>query len=182
MITELYIDGEWRAPAAGGTFPVVDPATEEVIATVAGSDESWGGGATKPISKPSRSRATTVTSRGAGIWMQEREMHEREPDRHHPDQPEGSGRWQGTSSPRMTTHSYSMSRLAPGDDLVSRRVKEAMMPRELADVSDIVVLCRRRTAGARGDLRCDGLRAASKLLAIVTDDVGSRCVNCPHAG
>jgi betaine-aldehyde dehydrogenase len=35
MITELYIDGRWQAPAAGGTFPVVDPATEEVIAAVA---------------------------------------------------------------------------------------------------------------------------------------------------
>ena len=31
----LYIDGRWVAPAAGGTLPVVDPATEQVIAHVA---------------------------------------------------------------------------------------------------------------------------------------------------
>ena len=27
----LFIDGQWRTPAKGGTFPVVNPATEEVI-------------------------------------------------------------------------------------------------------------------------------------------------------
>ncbi|MEN3362175.1 MAG: succinate-semialdehyde dehydrogenase / glutarate-semialdehyde dehydrogenase [Mycobacteriales bacterium] len=33
--TDLRIGGEWRPAAAGGTFEVADPATEEVIATVA---------------------------------------------------------------------------------------------------------------------------------------------------
>jgi acyl-CoA reductase-like NAD-dependent aldehyde dehydrogenase len=32
---QLFINGEWRAPAAGQTIPVVNPATEEVIAEVA---------------------------------------------------------------------------------------------------------------------------------------------------
>ncbi|MBS0563261.1 MAG: aldehyde dehydrogenase family protein, partial [Proteobacteria bacterium] len=31
MRTELYIDGRWAAPALGGSFPVVNPATEEVV-------------------------------------------------------------------------------------------------------------------------------------------------------
>ncbi|MFT3972461.1 MAG: aldehyde dehydrogenase family protein [Amaricoccus sp.] len=31
MQTKLYIDGAWVAPAEGGTFPVIDPATEEVV-------------------------------------------------------------------------------------------------------------------------------------------------------
>ncbi len=31
MREKLFIDGQWMAPAAGGTFPVIDPATEETI-------------------------------------------------------------------------------------------------------------------------------------------------------
>jgi betaine-aldehyde dehydrogenase len=31
MRTELYIDGCWTAPAEGGTLPVINPATEEVV-------------------------------------------------------------------------------------------------------------------------------------------------------
>lgn len=31
MKTELYIDGRWTAPALGGRFPVINPATEAVI-------------------------------------------------------------------------------------------------------------------------------------------------------
>jgi len=31
MRSELYIDGKWVKPAKGGTFPVINPATEEVI-------------------------------------------------------------------------------------------------------------------------------------------------------
>lgn len=31
MRDRLFIDGKWQAPAKGGTFPVVDPATEEVV-------------------------------------------------------------------------------------------------------------------------------------------------------
>ena len=31
MQTELYINGQWVAPCEGGTFPVINPATEEVI-------------------------------------------------------------------------------------------------------------------------------------------------------
>ncbi|WP_449044780.1 aldehyde dehydrogenase family protein [Paracoccus versutus] len=31
MQTRLYINGEWVAPAEGGTLPVIDPATEEVF-------------------------------------------------------------------------------------------------------------------------------------------------------
>ncbi|QUS35272.1 NAD-dependent succinate-semialdehyde dehydrogenase [Falsirhodobacter algicola] len=33
--TQLFIDGTWRAARAGGTIPVIDPATEEQIGTVA---------------------------------------------------------------------------------------------------------------------------------------------------
>src|SRR5579863_1618141 len=32
---QLYIDGKWRPAASGKTIPVVNPATEEVIGTVA---------------------------------------------------------------------------------------------------------------------------------------------------
>ncbi|MCM2472370.1 aldehyde dehydrogenase family protein [Rhizobium sp. CG5] len=31
MRHQLFIDGQWRSPVKGGTFPVVNPATEEVI-------------------------------------------------------------------------------------------------------------------------------------------------------
>ncbi|AVA24612.1 aldehyde dehydrogenase family protein [Rhizobium sp. NXC24] len=31
MRTELYIDGQWTRPLKGGTFPIVNPATEEVV-------------------------------------------------------------------------------------------------------------------------------------------------------
>ena len=32
---QLYIDGKWRPAASGKTIPVLNPATEEVIGTVA---------------------------------------------------------------------------------------------------------------------------------------------------
>ncbi|MDP2119135.1 MAG: aldehyde dehydrogenase family protein [Hoeflea sp.] len=35
MTTELYIDGQFCAPAAGGSFPAIDPATEQEFAQVA---------------------------------------------------------------------------------------------------------------------------------------------------
>jgi len=35
MRTELFIGGKWRPASDGGTFPVIDPATEETIAEVA---------------------------------------------------------------------------------------------------------------------------------------------------
>jgi succinate-semialdehyde dehydrogenase/glutarate-semialdehyde dehydrogenase len=35
MRTELFIGGEWRPASDGGTFPVIDPASEELIAEVA---------------------------------------------------------------------------------------------------------------------------------------------------
>lgn len=35
MQTKLFIGGRWRPAADGGTFPVTDPATEEIIAEVA---------------------------------------------------------------------------------------------------------------------------------------------------
>ena len=31
MQDKLFINGEWTRPAAGGTIPVINPATEEVI-------------------------------------------------------------------------------------------------------------------------------------------------------
>lgn len=31
MRSGLYVDGKWTTPARGETFPVVNPATEEVI-------------------------------------------------------------------------------------------------------------------------------------------------------
>ncbi|MEW6071133.1 MAG: aldehyde dehydrogenase family protein [Planctomycetota bacterium] len=37
MRTKLFIANEWRAAASGATFPVVNPATEEVLAEVAGA-------------------------------------------------------------------------------------------------------------------------------------------------
>ena len=38
MKTDLFINNEWRAAASGKRFPVVNPATEEVIADVAAGD------------------------------------------------------------------------------------------------------------------------------------------------
>ncbi|MCF6101355.1 aldehyde dehydrogenase family protein [Mesorhizobium muleiense] len=35
MRDKLYIDGQWRAPAAGGTVEVINPSTEEVIHSIA---------------------------------------------------------------------------------------------------------------------------------------------------
>jgi betaine-aldehyde dehydrogenase len=40
MTTRLYIGGAWRAPVAGGTFQVLDPASEDIIANVALATES----------------------------------------------------------------------------------------------------------------------------------------------
>jgi aldehyde dehydrogenase (NAD+) len=40
MRTELFIQNEWRPGATGKTFPVVNPATEDVLAQVAMAEES----------------------------------------------------------------------------------------------------------------------------------------------
>ena len=40
MRKQLYINGEWRDAAGGQTIPVVNPATEEVIAEVASAEQS----------------------------------------------------------------------------------------------------------------------------------------------
>ncbi len=37
---QLFINGEWRSPAAGKTIPVINPATEEVIAEVASAEQA----------------------------------------------------------------------------------------------------------------------------------------------
>ena len=56
---QLLIGGEWRDAAGGKTMPVVNPATEEVIAR-------RGVGRTRPTSTPrSRRRARRSTGRGA---------------------------------------------------------------------------------------------------------------------
>jgi len=39
MRRELYIDGKWLRPIKGGTCPVINPATEEVIGTIAAATE-----------------------------------------------------------------------------------------------------------------------------------------------
>ena len=38
MYTELYIDGRWREGAAKERFDVVNPATEETLASVASAE------------------------------------------------------------------------------------------------------------------------------------------------
>ncbi len=40
MKTDLFINNEWRPANSGATFEVVNPATEEIIASVAAADES----------------------------------------------------------------------------------------------------------------------------------------------
>jgi len=40
MRTELFINNEWRPAASGGTLPVINPATEEVLAEVAAAEEA----------------------------------------------------------------------------------------------------------------------------------------------
>ena len=59
--TGLFIDGQWCEAASGKRFDVVNPATEEVIATVAdgGTD---GGRQTRQRSR--RAHSGTVTCRG----------------------------------------------------------------------------------------------------------------------
>src|ERR1700721_3699089 len=37
---QLYIDGKWRPAASGKTIPVLNPATEEVVGTVAHADKA----------------------------------------------------------------------------------------------------------------------------------------------
>src|SRR4029079_17548761 len=36
--SEVFIGGQWRAPASGETYPTINPATEEVSAQVATGD------------------------------------------------------------------------------------------------------------------------------------------------
>ena len=38
MRTQMFIDGQWRSAASGKALEVINPATEEVIATVAAAD------------------------------------------------------------------------------------------------------------------------------------------------
>src|SRR5882672_11217869 len=40
MRKQLFINGEWRDAASGQTLEVVNPATEEVIATVASAEQA----------------------------------------------------------------------------------------------------------------------------------------------
>jgi len=64
--TQLFIDGTWRAARSGRTIPVVNPATEEVIGTVAhaGKDDldealdaaNWGFAAWRKVSAYDRSK------------------------------------------------------------------------------------------------------------------------------
>ena len=37
--SEVFVGGQWRAPASGETYPTINPATEEVSAQVAKGDE-----------------------------------------------------------------------------------------------------------------------------------------------
>jgi succinate-semialdehyde dehydrogenase/glutarate-semialdehyde dehydrogenase len=59
--TNLYIDGQWRDAASGERFDVINPATEETIASVASADLADADAAldaAKPLSDygPRRSR------------------------------------------------------------------------------------------------------------------------------
>ena len=54
--TELLIDGEWRGSADGRTIPVVDPATEETIGTVA-----WAG-------RADLDAALEAAAKGFRVW------------------------------------------------------------------------------------------------------------------
>ena len=56
MPDQLYIDGRWQPAADGATIPVINPATEEVIAHVAA------GGA------PEVERAVAAANRAFGSW------------------------------------------------------------------------------------------------------------------
>ncbi|WP_207461844.1 NAD-dependent succinate-semialdehyde dehydrogenase [Azospirillum sp. SYSU D00513] len=52
----LYIDGTWQGSAAGKTIPVVNPATEEVIGTVAHAEET------------DLDRALAAAEKGFAVW------------------------------------------------------------------------------------------------------------------
>ena len=57
---QLFINNEWRDAGSGKTMEVINPATEEVIATVASAD------AGRRRTRRSRRRARRSTGRGAG--------------------------------------------------------------------------------------------------------------------
>ncbi len=40
LTTELYIDGQWQPATAGGTFDIIDPATEDGVTTAAQADRA----------------------------------------------------------------------------------------------------------------------------------------------
>ncbi|TIX41614.1 MAG: aldehyde dehydrogenase family protein, partial [Mesorhizobium sp.] len=77
--TLLYIDGSWRGGSAGETITVLNPATEEVIGTVAKASEADLGDAVSAAQRgfsvwrkvPARERAKTMLR--ASAILRERE-------------------------------------------------------------------------------------------------------------
>ncbi|WP_374008300.1 NAD-dependent succinate-semialdehyde dehydrogenase [Leifsonia sp. LS-T14] len=65
--TGLYIDGEWRDSASGGTFDVVDPATEQVLARVADATPTDGDAALAAAHAAQRAWARTAPRARAEI-------------------------------------------------------------------------------------------------------------------
>ena len=63
--TDLFIGGEWRPAASGERFDVVDPGTEEVIATVANAGAA-DARAPRPRRPPTPSPAGPPPPRGSG--------------------------------------------------------------------------------------------------------------------
>ena len=59
---QLFINGEWRDAAAGKTLEVINPATEEVVATVPSADRADVDAAVAAA----RARSTCTTSRSRG--------------------------------------------------------------------------------------------------------------------
>ncbi len=84
MRDRLFIDGRWVAPVAGGTFPVIDPATEQVVhhapagmsadidAAVAAARRAFDTGPWPRLA--GRDRALVLRAMAAGIRAREAEL------------------------------------------------------------------------------------------------------------
>ena len=83
MKTELFIDNEWRASASGETFDVVNPATEEILASVAAAsaeDVDAAVAAARSCFEGDAWRTLSARRRGALLHRAAEILHERRDD------------------------------------------------------------------------------------------------------
>lgn len=71
---QLLIDGEWRASASGGVFDVHNPATGEVVASIADADADDADAAVRAAARAQRSWARTTPRARADILRRTHEL------------------------------------------------------------------------------------------------------------